>query len=169
MISDAMAEALNDQTNAELYSSYLYLAMSAHFTHAGLKGGANWFYVQAREEMLHVQKFYDYVLSQGKRVVLKAIDAPPAEFGTPVEVFQHALEHEQNVTARINDLVAIAVAENDRATEVFLHWFVTEQVEEEESAKDVIDKLRLAGEVGPGLFMIDTELSTRVFVPPAGP
>ena len=167
MISDRMCEALNEQINAELYSSYLYLSMSAQFAHAGLKGGANWFHVQAQEEMLHVQRIYDYLLGQGGRIVLTAIEAPPAEFGTPLQVFGLALEHEQKVTALINRLLCVAEEEKDRATEIFLHWFVTEQVEEEENAKDIIDRLKLAGDNGPGLFMVDSELAARVFVQPA--
>ena len=169
MISDSVSEALNNQLNKEIYSSYLYLSMSAYLSHKGLKGGANWFYVQAQEEMMHAQKLYGYLLSQGQMVVLQAVNAPPSDFGSALDVFELALKHEQLVTASINDLVATAVKENDRASEIFLHWFVTEQVEEEENAKDVIDRLKLGGEVGPSLFMIDSELAMRVFTPPAQP
>lgn len=167
MISDRMNESLNGQINAELYSSYLYASMSAYAAHLSLKGAANWFFVQVQEEMVHAQKLYNYILSQGNRVLLAAIDAPPSDFGSIGAAFDAVLEHERKVTSLINNLVTVAAEESDRATAVLLDWFVTEQVEEEESAKDVIDRLKLAGETGPGLFMIDTELAARVFVPPS--
>jgi ferritin len=163
MIGPKTIEAINEQINMELYSAYLYQAMSAHFAVAGFKGVANWLDVQTKEEMFHARKLYDYMLSQGGKVVFKPIDAPPAEVGTPLVAFQSALEHEKKVTASINNLVSIAIEEGDRASEIFLQWFVTEQVEEEENANDVIDKLKLAGENGPGLFMVDNELADRVF------
>ena len=167
MISDKTAMAINNQINAEMYSAYLYLGMSGYCAEAGLKGGANWFYVQAKEEMVHAEKLYNYVQAQGQRVELLTIDAPPSDFKSVLDCFERALEHEKKVTALINDLVALAVEQKDRATEIYLDWFVAEQVEEEESAKDVVDRLTLAGAQGPGLFMVDTELAARVFTPPA--
>ncbi len=166
MISDKMTTALNKQINAELYSAYLYMSMSADALHGGLKGAANWFRVQAQEEMVHAQKFYDYVNTQGARVVLAAIDGPPDKFKSLQNMFEEALKHEQKVTSLIHKLASMAKAEDDHATGNFLQWFVTEQVEEEENARDVLDKIKLAGGPGPGLFMVDNELAARVFVPP---
>ncbi|MBT3193191.1 MAG: ferritin [Verrucomicrobia bacterium] len=167
MISDKMTEALNDQINKELYSSYLYLSMSSYAAHIGLPGVANWFYVQAQEELSHVERFYAYINSQGQRVILGAIEKPESDFTSALAMFEAALEHEQFVTGRVNDLVNLAVEERDHASQIFLQWFVTEQVEEEENASDIIAKLRLAGDQGGGLFMIDKELASRVFTPPA--
>ncbi|OVE73397.1 ferritin, partial [bacterium B17] len=152
---------------AEMDAAYLYLAMSAQFASTGLKGAANWLNIQAKEEMTHAEKFYNYVLSQGKRVELQTIDAPPGDFGTLLEAFKTVLEHEQKVTSLINDLVYLASDEKDKATEIFLHWFVTEQVEEEENAQELVDKLTLAGDNVQALFMLDKDLAERVFVPPA--
>ncbi len=167
MISSAMTKALNRQLNAELYSSYLYLAMSSYASFKGLKGAASWFFVQVKEELFHVQKMYDYIESQGAQVILEAVEKPPTEFGSVVELFTAVYEHEKKVTGLINTLMGQAVEENDHATQTYLQWFITEQIEEEQSCQEIIDRLKLAGETGPGLFMIDTELSARVFNPPA--
>ena len=165
MISQNMTDALNEQMNKELFSSYLYLSMSAYASHAGLPGVASWFYVQAKEELAHVEQFYGYINRQGQRVLLDAIEKPGSEFTTALAMFEEALEHEQLVTASVNELVNLALEERDHATEIFLQWFVTEQVEEEENASDIIAQLKLAGD-GGGLFMVDKELGTRVFTPP---
>jgi len=166
MISDKIAQALNDQINAELFSSYLYLSMSSYAAHTGLPGIANWFYIQAQEELTHVERFYAYINSQGQRVILDAIEKPQSEFESALSMFEATLQHEQLVTGLVNDLVNLARDERDYATEIFLQWFVSEQVEEEENASDIIAKLKLAGEDGGGLFMIDKELGARVFTPP---
>ena len=169
MIKERMQDALNAQINAELYSSYLYLAMSAYFESLNLKGFANWMKVQAQEELVHAAKFFAYVNTRGGRVLLKGIDAPPSQWASPLAAFEQVLEHETRVTGLINDLVKLSVSEGDPATQSFLQWFVNEQVEEEESATNVINELKLAGEKGPGLFMVDRELATRTFIyPPAG-
>jgi ferritin len=139
--------------------------MAAYAADTGLSGIGNWFEVQAKEEMAHAQKFYNYVVQQGGRVVLDAIEAPPSEFKSILEPFEETLKHEKGVTKLINDLVKIAKDENDNATEIFLQWFVTEQVEEEASAAEIIQKLKLVGNEGGGLFMIDKELGQRVFTP----
>lgn len=165
MISDTMTGALNVQLNKELFSSYLYLSMSAYATHVGLPGVAHWFHIQAQEELAHVEQFYGYINRQGQRVMLEEIEKPETEFSSALAMFENALEHEQFVTASVNELVNIARGERDHATEIFLQWFVTEQVEEEENATDIIAKLKLAGD-GGGLFMVDKELSARVFTPP---
>jgi len=167
MISETMQKALNGQLNAEMYSAYLYLSMSAYFESKGLKGFANWMRIQYREEMTHAEKFYDYINEREGRVVLAQIEAPPTDWPSPLAVFQDTVAHEQKVTALINELVNLAVEEKDHATNNFLQWFVAEQVEEEASVGEVRDKIKLAGETGGGMFMVDRELATRTFTPPA--
>jgi len=167
MITEKMATALNEQINKELYSAYLYLAMSADAQNKGMPGVANWFYVQTQEELAHVRRFYQYLLRQNAVVVLDTIQKPAVEAKTALDLFAAGLKHEKYITASIHKLVDVALEEKDRATEVFLQWFVNEQVEEEENATGIIDQLKLAGDVGSGLFMIDRELATRVFAPPA--
>ncbi|GAB4345753.1 MAG: ferritin [Candidatus Abyssubacteria bacterium] len=169
MLSDKMAGALNAQLNAELYSAYLYMSMSAHFQAENLTGFANWMRVQAQEEMMHAVKFYDFINERGGRVLLKAVDGPPTEWESPLAAFADVLEHEQKVTGLINNLVNLAMDERDYATNAFLQWFVTEQVEEESSANDVVQKLKLVGGHPGGLFMVDQEMAKRVFTPPAQP
>ena len=167
MIDEKMQEALNKQLNAELYSAYLYLSMSAYFQSVNLSGFANWMRVQAQEELMHGMKFYDYVNERAGRVVLHAVDEPPSEWDSPLAVFEHVYQHEQKVTGLINKLVDLAVEARDHATNNFLQWFVSEQVEEEASADEVVHKLKLVGHDASGLFMIDRELGQRVFVAPA--
>jgi ferritin len=166
MIDEKMQEALNKQVNAEIYSAYLYLSMSAYFQSVNLSGFANWMRVQWQEELAHGQKFYDYVNERGGRVVLQAVEAPPSEWDSPLAVFEHVYEHEQKVTGMINKLVDLAVETKDHATNNFLQWFVSEQVEEEASADEVVQKLKLVGDDPSGLFMIDQDLGQRVFVAP---
>lgn len=166
MLSERMRDALNEQLNKEIYSAYLYLSMSAHSTFIGLKGFANWFMVQYQEEMLHAMKIYDYVNSQGGKVKLKEVAQPPTDFGSPLEMFEKTLEHEKFVTQRINNLVNLAIEEKDHATNIFLQWFVTEQIEEEANDNEIIAKLKLVAKDANGLFMMDNELATRVFTPP---
>jgi ferritin len=163
MITDKMAQALNEQINAELYSAYLYLAMASWASTQGMRGASNWFFIQSREEMTHVWRFYDYINSQGCQVILDAVEKPPAAFTSLAHAFDETLAHEKMVTGRINDLVGTAREENDNATAIFLQWYVTEQVEEEESVGEIIDQLKLAGNEGGGLLMIDRELGARVF------
>ena len=166
MLSKKMENALNEQINKEMYSAYLYMAMSAHSTSIGLPGFANWFMVQYQEEMEHAMKIYNYVNDQSGKIHLKTIEEPPSSFKDPMEMFQKTLKHEQFVTKSINTLMDLAIKENDHATQIFLQWFVTEQIEEEGNDNDIIAKLELAGE-GNGLFMIDKELTTRIYTPPA--
>ncbi len=167
MIKKKMENELNKQLNAELYSSYLYLSMSAYFESINLKGFANWMRVQAQEELVHAMKFYDYLNERGGRAVLMAIDAPPAKWQSPIAVFEHVYEHEQKVTGLIHDLVNLALSESDHATNNFLQWFVAEQVEEESSADEIVQKLKLIGDARGGVFMLDRELGQRVFTPQA--
>ena len=164
MISDRMSEAINKHINAELYSAYLYKSMAAYAAENGLSGVTNWLNIQAMEEMTHADRFIQYMLRVGARVKYLAIEEPPAEFESPLQIFEETQKHEQLVTSLINNLVNIAKEEKEHATEIMLQWFVTEQVEEEENVGDIIAQLKLAG--GSGLFMIDKELGGRVFVPP---
>ncbi|AGW13532.1 ferritin [Megalodesulfovibrio gigas] len=161
MLSPKMNDTLNEQVKWELYSSYLYLGMAAWCSQKGLPGFASWMRMQAQEELFHALKFYDYILERGGATTLFAIDAPTQEWETPLAVFEYALNHEYSVTKRINDLMDVAHAERDHACAIFLQWFVTEQVEEEDSFNDILAKLRLIGGQGEGLFMMDKELATR--------
>ncbi len=163
MLTEKMNKALNEQINKEMYSAYLYMAMSAQCTHDGLNGFGNWFMVQYHEKMAHAMKIYDYVNEQGGKVTLENIEKPPEQFGTPLEMFQATLKHEQFVTSSINNLVALAYEEKDYATQIFLQWFVTEQIEEEANDNDMIAKLKLIGNDGNGLFMLDKDLASRTF------
>ena len=166
MLSKKIEKALNEQINAELYSAYLYLSMAAHFESANLKGFANWMRVQTLEEMSHAQKFFDYVHEKGGTVTLKAIDGPPTKWGTPLEAFVAVYEHECKVSGLINKLVDKAIAESDHATNIMLQWFVTEQVEEEASADEVVQQLKLMADAPGGLYMLDQQLGQRTFTAP---
>jgi len=165
MLSEKILEALNEQINAEFYSAYLYLAMSAYFEAKNLKGFANWMRVQAQEETTHAMRIYDYVVERGGRVKLMAIEQPPAEWSSPLEAFEAAYNHEVKITGMINKLVNLAMEEKDHATYNMLQWFVAEQVEEEASTDEIVQKLKMLGEDGRGILMIDRELAQRVFSP----
>ncbi|MHC4403164.1 MAG: ferritin [Planctomycetota bacterium] len=167
MLSQTMQDALNEQLNAEYYSSYLYLSMAAHCEATNLDGFANWLRIQTQEEMAHAMKFFDFILERGGRVELKPIQGPPTQWESPVAIFEATLQHEQHVTALINKLVDQALAESDHATGTFLQWFVTEQVEEEATADNILQKLKLMADAPGGLFLMDRELAQRVFTPPA--
>ncbi|MFH1594620.1 MAG: ferritin [Candidatus Omnitrophota bacterium] len=165
MISKKMTKSINDQINKELYSAYLYLGMATFAAGKGFPGAANWFSVQVKEEMTHAEKFFNYVNQQGERVLLDAIEKPPQDFKSLLNCFEETLKHEKKVTGLINDLVDIAKKEKDHATEAALQWFVSEQVEEESSAQEIIQKFKLIGNDGSGLPTIDSQLATRVFTP----
>ena len=167
MLNKEMEKALNAQVNAEMYSAYLYLSMSAYFQSKSLGGFASWMRVQAQEEMGHAMKLYDFINERGGRVILEPIEAPPTEWDSPLATFEAVYEHEQKVTGLINELVELALEKHDHATNIFLQWFVSEQVEEEDSANDVVEKIKLVGDAQGGLFMLDRELGQRVFTPPA--
>jgi ferritin len=162
MISKKMQEALNEQVNKEFYSAYMYLAMSAYCNKIGLPGFSHWMRMQFEEENLHITKMYDYILCQGGVVHLKQVDEPPIEFGSPLEIFEATLEHEQFVTKSIHDLMGLALDERDFATQTFLQWYVTEQVEEESNVNDVLAPLRMVGNDKGGLMMIDQQLKLRM-------
>jgi ferritin len=167
MLKKKIEAAFNEQMNAEMYSAYLYLSMAAYFESTGMPGFANWMRVQAQEEMVHAMKFFDHIIERGGRVTLKAIEGPETEWDSPVKVFEHVYQHEQKVTGLINNLVDLAIEESDHASRSFLGWFVDEQVEEEDSASTVLDRVKMIGGSGNGLFMMDRELGQRVFTPPA--
>ncbi len=167
MISKKMQEALNGQVAAEFYSAYLYLSMSAYLESIDLPGFANWMRVQYQEEVTHAEKIFDHVIERDGRAAVHAWEAPPAEWKSPLDVFEAAYTHEQKVTGLINDLVDIAFSEKDHASQVFLQWFVNEQVEEEASVKAIVQQLKLLGDSRAGLFQVDRELQQRVFAPPA--
>jgi len=166
MINKKVEAAINAQINAELYSAYLYLSMNAYFHSVNLPGFANWMRVQALEEFTHADKFFSYLVSRGGRVKLDAVDGPPIQWKSALALFEEVLKHEQKVTSLINNLVDLSLKEKDHATNSMLNWFVDEQVEEESNADSIIQQLKLMGDSGHGLYMLDKELATRVFVPP---
>lgn len=161
MLSEKLEKELNAQINAEVFSAYLYFAKASWFKSQNLEGCAGWMQVQALEELTHAKKFYDFVEDRGGRVVLAAIDAPPREWDSPLQAFEKVLEHERKVTGLINGLLDLAREERDHATEIFLQWFVTEQVEEEAAADKIIQQLKLMGAAPGGLYMLDKELGAR--------
>ena len=167
MLPQKIEEALNSQLNAELYSAYLYMFMAAYFESLNLTGFTNWMKVQTQEELFHAQKFFDYINERGGRVIMQAIEKPETDWESTRAVFEYTYKHEQKVTSLINDLVELARTEKDNATYNFLQWFVSEQVEEEASTDAVLQKLKLIGDFGPGIYMIDQEMGQRVFTPPA--
>jgi ferritin len=166
MLSKKMEKALNDQINAELFSSYLYLSMAAYFERMNLPGFANWMRIQVQEENAHGMIFFNFVNERGGKVELQAIDKPAFEWKNPINVFEEVLKHENKVTDLINNLVNIAIQEKDHATNNKLQWFVAEQVEEEANASKILDQLKIVEGKGQGLLLLDRELQTRVFVNP---
>ncbi len=169
MATTKVLEAINEQVKYELYSSYLYLSMSAYFKDMGLSGFANWMRVQAKEEVTHAMKMYDYVQTRKGKIELLPIDAPPKTWKSPLDVLKAGLKHEEDVTARINKLVDLAVSNKDHASNNFLKWFVDEQVEEEDNFNDLVDKLTLIKNDANALLMMDKDLAARVFVDATAP
>ncbi|HUX07760.1 MAG TPA: ferritin [Acidobacteriota bacterium] len=161
MLSKKMLDALNKQVNAEFYAAFIYLSMATYFEEKNLPGFAHWMGQQHKEEVEHAMKIYEYINDRGSRVILKAIEQPPVDFSSPLDVFQKALEHEVKVTGMINNLMDIAEEEKDRATRVFLHWFIEEQVEEEKNASEIIETLKMLGDKGHALIMLDRQLARR--------
>ncbi len=166
MIKEKVQEAINSQIAKEMYSSNLYLAMSAYFKSVNLNGFANWMRVQAQEETFHAMRFFDYLIDRGGELKLARIDAPPMKWKNTLEAFTGALAHEQMITESINEIADIATQEKDFATISFLQWFINEQVEEEATAGEIVDRLKMAQDSAGALFMLDTELKARVFVAP---
>jgi ferritin len=168
MLGDRMTKALNKQVNAELYSSYLYLSMSSYFRRTGLIGCARWMEVQALEELTHAMKFFHFINERGKQTILEAVENPPTHWDSPLAAFEDVYGHEVKVTSLIHGLVDLALEERDHATNNFLQWFVSEQVEEEASADDVVQKMRLIRDNQSSLFLLDQELGQRQFAVPPG-
>jgi ferritin len=165
MISNKLADAINEQINRELFSEYLYISMQAWFADQSLDGMASWMDAQGKEERFHAMKFFNYLLERGARVKLKAIEEPTFDFENPLKAFAMALEHEQFITKSINELMDLAITENDHATRSLLQWYVDEQVEEEASVDKIVNMLKMIGDNGHGIMMIDRELGQRVFTP----
>lgn len=161
MISKTMQDAMNEQINKELFSSYLYLSMAAYFEDRNLPGFAHWMRVQEAEERAHAMKFYEHILERGGKVVLKAIDAPKTEWKSPLEVAEEVAEHEAKVTASIYALYELAQKEKDYPAQVMLQWFITEQVEEEKNAAEIVANLKLIEERGTAVLMLDHRLGKR--------
>jgi len=166
VISKELSKALSDQINAEYYSAYLYLAMSAAADKMGLKGTANWLFVQAQEEMAHGTHMFEYVLERGAAPSFAPIDKPPESFASMYDIYKNVQAHEQTVTERINAIATVAMKESDHAAYQFMMWYVDEQVEEESSVTQILDKLRLIGDNTGLLLTLDNELAARVFVNP---
>ncbi|MEW5923431.1 MAG: ferritin [Candidatus Zixiibacteriota bacterium] len=164
MISKKIEKAFNEQINAEMFSFYLYLSMSAWLDEKGFAGMSKWMRIQADEEMIHAMKFYDHILERNGSVKLTAIEGPKGAWKAPLDIFKAGLEHEQMITGRINNLVKLAHQENDYASHSFLQWFVDEQVEEESNAQNIIDQLTMVSGNPAALFLVDRELGAR---PPA--
>ncbi|MDO4410049.1 MAG: ferritin [Akkermansia sp.] len=158
-------QAINEQIKWEMYSANLYLSMSAWLQDEGLSGFANWMRVQYQEETDHALKFYDFILSRGGKVTLSQIDAPPTTWDSVLDVFEATLTHEQEVTRRINELTYLTKEVKDFASDIFMQWFVTEQIEEEENVRDILNKLRLIKGEGQGMLMLDQEMAQRVYTP----
>jgi ferritin len=161
MIKKTVEKAINDQIKQEIYSAYLYLSMSAYCESVNLSGLAHWMRIQFDEEMAHALRLFDFLINRGGRVTLQAIEKPPADFASPLEIFQQALEHEKNVTAMIEKLYETAAKENDYATQVELQWFISEQVEEEKSAGAIVEQLKLVGKDNAAMLMLDRQLASR--------
>ena len=164
MLTARMHQALNDQLQAEFYSAYLYLSMSAYFEDLGFEGMANWMTIQFQEEQSHALKFYRYINEREGRVELQAVDKPERDWDSPLAAFEEALAHERMISGRINDLADLAIKEKDHATHNMLQWYISEQVEEESNVSAIVTQMRMVGGEGHGLFMIDREMRGRTFV-----
>lgn len=160
-LSKKLEVAINEQIQAELYSAYMYLSMSAYFEDIAMPGFAHWMREQTEEEMEHAMKFYHYVVERGGRVILHSIQQPPVEFASVLDVAEKTYAHEQHVTSLIYKLYELAVAENDHATAVFLQWYIKEQVEEEDNTRTILDQVKMIGDHAQGLMMLDRRLAER--------
>ena len=166
MIKKVIQDAINVQIKKEMFSSNLYLAMAAYYHKINLNGFASWMRIQAQEEQFHALKFYDYLIDRGGHAIIAQIDAPTTEWATPLTAFEASLEHEKLVTTSINSLADLAVKESDHATNIMLQWFITEQVEEEATVSDIVERLKMMGDFKGGLYMMDNELKRIVFTAP---
>ncbi len=161
MVKKIIEDAINAQIKNELYSAYFYLSMSAYCTSINMRGSAHWLRLQYNEELSHAMRLFDFLTNRGGRVALQAIDQPPQNYKSLLDVFEKVLAHEQKVTAMINELYELAVKENDYPTQIEMQWFINEQVEEESTASEIIEKLKMVGDQGPALLMIDAHLGKR--------
>jgi len=161
MFSSKVQEAMNEQIKNELYSAYIYLSMAAHFEAVNLPGFAHWMRMQSNEEVEHAMKFFDFINERGGRVELRAIDQPPVEWDSPLSIFETALSHEQKVTGMITNIYEIAAAEKDYASQIMLQWFIDEQVEEEKSAGEIVETLKMFGERDTVVLLLDRQLGER--------
>ncbi len=161
MINKAMQDAMNEQVNKEFFSSYLYLSMAAYFEEKNLGGFAHWMRIQEAEEREHAMKFYNFILERGGKVILKALEAPKTEWKSSLEVFEEAAAHEAMITASINSLYELAMKEKDYPALTMLQWFITEQVEEEKNAADIVANLKLIEDRGTAVLMLDHRLAKR--------
>ncbi len=166
MLNKDIQDAINKQITAEIYSAHLYYSMAAYFESLSLKGFSHWLRVQALEEMTHVHKFFSYVNDRGGRVLMSAIDGPPTEWQSPLAAFEQVLEHEISVTGLVNQILDLALEKRDHATANFMQWFIAEQVEEEASADEAVQKLKLVDKTEGGLFLLDQEMDKRTFILP---
>jgi ferritin len=164
MLNKEIEQALGKHLNMEIYSSHLYYSMSAYFEALSLKGFAHWLRIQALEELSHVQKFFDYVHERGGRLIMQTVEAPPYEWESPLRAFEGVYEHEAKVTTLINALMDLAISQSDHATVNFLQWFIAEQVEEEATADEAVQQLRLVEKTPGGLFLLDQQMNKRSFV-----
>jgi ferritin len=167
MISEKMSQALNEQLNWEIYSSYVYASMASWMKGQNLNGFANWMNIQVREELDHAAMFYEFLHDLGADVEFEAVPKPNKSWEDVEAVFKETLEHERGVTSRINNLIDLALADRDHATNARLQWFISEQVEEEASVLSIIQQLQIAKNSPNALFMIDRELAQRVYNPPS--
>lgn len=156
-----MEEAINEQIKNELYSAYLYLSMASYFDSINLEGFSHWMKVQAKEEVSHAMKLYDFVFDRGGKVIFKEIPAPPSDFSSPLDVFEKVLQHEKKVTELIEKLYKLSLELNDTACQIMLQWFINEQVEEEKNALKIVEKLKMIKESPQGILIIDRELAKR--------
>jgi ferritin len=161
MLGRVVQDSINEQIKNEFYSAYLYLSMAAYSEASNLPGFAHWFRLQSQEELTHAMRFFDHVHDRGGRVLLHAIDLPPLEFESPLDVFEQTLEHERTVTAMIHRLYETAEQEKDYATQVELQWFIAEQVEEEKTASQIVETLKEVGDTSQGLLLLDRQLGSR--------
>lgn len=166
MFSKKLLDAMNEQMKNEFASAYIYLAMAGYFQSEDLPGIANWMRVQAMEELTHGEKFFHFICDAAGRTDVRAIEAPQNDYKSPLDCFKAGLKHENFVTASINNLATLARKENNHACEIFLQWFVTEQVEEEANFSLIVKKLERIGKDGAALLRLDEDLAQRVFVPP---
>ena len=166
MFKKSIEKALNEQITREIYSSLLYLSMAGYYTNMNLSGFANWMFIQAKEEMDHAMKFFNYVLDRGGETKIGTIESPKTSWKSPIAAFEAAYKHEQYITENINNLADLAIKEKDHASNNLIQWFITEQVEEEANVDEIVKKMKMMEGFPGGLIMMDAELKTRVYTPP---